>query len=309
MNILVTGGAGFIGSHLAKALIQEGNNVYIIDNLTTGSIENLDKKCIFLNYDLAIVNLFDILPNNIDIIYHLASQASGEVSWENPINDLNANTLSTLKVLLWAKSNAIKKFIFTSTMGVYDDNLNYPVTEKSPLCPKSFYGINKLTCENYIRIFSEEGLDCTILRFFNVYGPGQNMQNLKQGMISIYMAYLNEKKPILIKGPLNRSRDFVFIDDVVNALLLAQKKSNILNLYNVATGIQTSVDNLITILLETFNEPKDYPLEIEQRTPRDIDNVFGNYDLIKNDLNWEPKINLSKGILLMYKWLKNYEKM
>jgi UDP-glucose 4-epimerase len=309
MNILVTGGAGFIGSHLAKALIQDGNTVYIIDNLTTGSIENLDKKCIFLNYDLAIVNLFDILPNNIDIIYHLASQASGEVSWENPINDLNANTLSTLKVLLWAKSNAVKKFIFTSTMGVYDDNLNYPVTEKSSLCPKSFYGINKLTCENYIRIFSEEGLDCTILRFFNVYGPGQNMQNLKQGMISIYMAYLNEKKPILIKGPLNRSRDFVFIDDVVNSLLLAQKKSNILNLYNVATGIQTSVDNLISILLETFNEPKDYPLEIQQRTPRDIDNVFGNYDLIKNDLNWEPKTNLSKGILLMYKWLKNYEKM
>lgn len=309
MNILVTGGAGFIGSHLVKALLKLNNKVYVVDNLSTGNIENLDNDAIFLNFDLAIADLNKVLPIGIDIVYHLASQASGEVSWESPENDLKANTLSTLKLLLWSKNNRIKKFIFTSTMGVYEDNLNIPVNEKNNVCPKSFYGINKLTCENYIRIFSEEGLDCTILRFFNVYGPGQNMQNLKQGMISIYMAYLNENKPIIIKGPVDRSRDFVYIDDVISALLLVRRESDYIKIYNVSTGVKSTVETVIKILLDTFEVDKNYPILIKDRTPRDIDNIFGDFSLIEKDFGWKPKINLSEGILLMYKWLKNYEKL
>ena len=304
MKILVTGGAGFIGSHLALKLIDDNHEVYIVDNLSTGDKENIPDKANFLNFDLASDEVFDYLPKDIEIVYHLASQASGEVSWDDPMNDLKANTLATLNLLMWSKKNKVNKFIFTSTMGVYRDNMGVAANEESPLCPNSFYGINKLTCENYIRIFCEDGLDCTIFRFFNVYGPGQNMNNLKQGMISIYMAYLNKKEPIVIKGPLNRSRDFVYINDVVNALVLGMKKTKSLKIYNVATNIETKVENIISILLKTFKETNDYPIRIEQRTPRDINNIYGNFELIERELGWRPKFKIEEGISLMYKWLK-----
>jgi UDP-glucose 4-epimerase len=306
MKVLITGGAGFIGSHLANSLIKADYEVIILDNLSTGSFENIPKQATFLEMDLSDLNCYSEIPTDIDIVYHLASQASGEVSFDDPVHDLKSNTLATLALLQWSKANSIKKFIFSSTMGVYSDALKTSATEKSEILPKSFYGVNKLTSENYIRIFREEGLDATIFRFFNVYGPGQNMANMKQGMVSIYMAYLKNNEPIIVKGPLNRSRDFVYIDDIVNALVLGLKKTDDNEyVFNVCSGRRTSVNELLQLLIKVFNKKEDYPVHIVNRTARDIDHCWGSNELIINKLYWKPKISLEDGILLMYKWLKS----
>jgi len=306
MKILITGGAGFIGSHLSKALLKDGHDVLVVDNLSTGMKENIPKMVGFLELDLTDKKTYEQLPVDIDFVYHLASQASGEVSCDDPVYDLKANTLTTLSLLQWCKKTGIKKFIFTSSMGVYSDKLGYPVDEGSPIQPKSFYGINKQSSEGYIRIFSEEGLRATVFRLFNVYGPGQNMKNLKQGMVSIYLSFINDKSPIYVKGPLTRIRDFVYIDDVVSALKLGLDERADNEVYNICTNKHTTVGDLLEALIEQYPKNKSYPIEIHDRTPRDIDECYGSYDKIYTQLGWEPQVNLKEGIGRMIAWLKSY---
>jgi UDP-glucose 4-epimerase len=303
MNILITGGAGFIGSHLAKKLIDAGHKVYIADDLSTGSFSNILPSANFIKCDLSKKTSISKLPLEVDVIYHLASQASGQVSCEMPEKDLRINAGATLLLLRWAKSNGVKKFIFTSTMGVYKDQTGIAAMENSIVAPKSFYGINKLTSEAYIKIYAEEGMRTTIFRLFNVYGPGQNMDNLKQGIISIYMYYVINKLPILIRGPLNRIRDFVYIDDVVDALYLGLDKRSDGGLFNVCTNKPTSVEEVLGQIFQTFDLSPDYPLNIEKRTPRDIDAIWGDYSHIYTILGWSPKNSISVGIQKMADWL------
>lgn len=305
MRIIITGGAGFIGSWLAKRLVERGDQVFIVDNLKTGSIDNIPKEAKFFEFDLTEESVYKKLPQNIDIVYHLASQASGEVSFENPLYDLKVNSLVTLAIMNWSKNNNVNKVIFTSTMGVYADNLGSPANENSPVLPKSFYGINKQASEGYIRIFSEEGMRTSILRLFNVYGPGQNMENLKQGMVSIYLAFINQQKPIVVKGPLDRLRDFVYVEDVVDALILAQNKEADGKVFNVATNRKTSVKELLEIIVSAYEKDlQTYPIEIHERTPRDIDSCYGDNSKIIKELGWRCNVTLEEGVKRMVAWLK-----
>jgi UDP-glucose 4-epimerase len=300
MKVLITGGAGFIGSWLARKILSHGHQVIVVDNLSTGKKENIPDGAEFIYLDLSDGNNLRELPQGVDIVYHLASQASGEVSFEDPVRDLRSNSLATLALLRWAKENSVGKFIFSSTMGVYKDNLGSPADETSLICPKSFYGVNKQASEGFLRIFSEEGLRTTVLRFFNVYGPGQNMENLKQGMISIYMAYIAQRKPILVKGPLDRFRDFVFVDDVVDALIAVQSPLADGKTYNVCTGRTTTVKEVLDIIIKAFgSDPDTYPIVLLERTPRDIDGSYGNYGKIMSDLGWQPTVSLEEGIRKM----------
>ena len=176
-NILVTGGAGFIGSYLSKDLIEQGYKVYTIDNLTTGFKSNLSKQINFVKGDVSNKNILNKLKNiKFESIVHIAGQSSGEISFENPEYDLKTNTLSTLNLLNFSKENNCKKFIYASTMSVYGIQDPIPITEKHTVKPESFYAVGKLASENYMKIYSKLGIDCISLRLFNVYGPGQNMQ-------------------------------------------------------------------------------------------------------------------------------------
>ena len=303
MNIMVTGGAGFIGGHLARRLLTEGHKVIVVDDLSNGYRDNSPDGATFLKLDLSNEGVYELLPKSIDIIYHLASQASGEISCEDPVHDLKANSLATLALLQWAKINDVKKFIFTSSMGVYADRLGYAAKETSPLEPKSFYGVNKLASENFVRIFSEEGMKTTVLRFFNVYGPGQNMANLKQGMVSIYMSYILAGQPVCVKGPLDRTRDFTYVHDVVEALLLSLSSASDGGVFNICTGRELSVSEVLSILFATFEKDSEYPVKIYPRTPRDIDQSCGDYSAIKKTLGWEPKVRFEDGVKKMAKWV------
>jgi UDP-glucose 4-epimerase len=305
MKILVTGGAGFIGSHLAKKLLIENHEVVVVDDLSNGYTKNIPKGAEFIKLDLSDTKIYDKLPKDVDIVYHLASQASGEASCDNPIYDLKVNSLATLALLQWSKEHSIKKFIFTSSMGVYADNLACQVSENSPIEPKSFYGVNKLSSEEFIRIYTEEGLNATIFRLFNVYGPGQNMINLKQGMVSIYLSYVLNQKPVCVKGPLDRTRDFTYIDDVVNALYLGMFDSRSDNgVFNVCTGRELSVKDVLKKIFITMGVESDYQVDIYPRTPRDIDHSCGDNTLIKSVLSWEPIVKFEDGLEIMSKWAK-----
>ena len=199
-NFLITGAAGFIGSALARKLVKN-NNVTTIDNLSTGFESNIPKGVNFINGDCSDIETINKLNNQkFDCIFHIAGQSSGEISFENPAYDLKTNTLSTLLLLNYAKKNKCKKFIYASTMSVYGDQKEEKANESMYCNPKSFYAVGKLASENYCKIYSSKNLNITCLRLFNVYGPGQNMKNLKQGMVSIYLEQIFNKKELIVKG-------------------------------------------------------------------------------------------------------------
>lgn len=303
MNYLVTGAAGFIGSAIAKKLISEGNACTTIDNLFTGKKENIPEGCRFIEGDVSDAKLVQTLKNEkFDAIIHIAGQSSGEVSFEDPIYDLNTNAKSTLLLLQFAQKTGIKKFVFASSMSVYGEHEEELVNESSLALPKSFYAVGKLASENYMRIFSTFGIQCTALRFFNVYGIGQNMDNLKQGMFSIYLAQAINNHHIIVKGSKDRFRDFVYIDDVVRAVLLSVRRSvgSAYEVFNVCCMKKHSVEELINTIQNKL--PYQTTVEYVEGTPGDQHGIYGDYSKINKVLGWEPEIDFDLGTSKMINW-------
>lgn len=308
---LVTGGAGFIGARLVDYLNNKKNIIYIIDDLSTGqkdNIKNLSKNVKFIKGNCSDSKILNKVKNiKFDTIYHLAGQSSGEISFDSPTNDLNRNLLSTVKLAEFSIKNKIKKFIYASSMSVYGDlkDNNSRANEKSKCSPLSFYGISKLSSEKYLNTFSKLGLDITILRFFNVYGPNQNLKNLRQGMISIYLAQLLKSNKIIVKGSLKRFRDFIYIDDVVKILHLCNTKKNTKGkVYNVSTGNKTTVKEIIELISEITK--KKLTIIEKKSTPGDQFGIYAKPSLIKKDLNIKKFLNLKNGIQKMIESI-NYD--
>jgi UDP-glucose 4-epimerase len=300
--ILVTGAAGFIGSAVANKLIELGNSVITIDNLSTGEKCNLNKNLIFFQGDVFDTNILDQVFNyNIKAIIHIAGQSSGEISYDNPIYDLRSNTESTLLLLKYAKNNNCNKFIFASTMSVYGEQETELVDEKSIPNPISFYSVGKLASESYMKIYSKLGINCIALRLFNVYGPGQNLKNLRQGMVSIFLAQAFKNKYILIKGSGERFRDMIYIDDVVEAFIKCLNYNTEFKIYNVSTGKKTKVSEVINSIKIMFSDT--LTIHYDGETPGDIFGIYGDNNLIKSDLNWSPKMNFKDGLTNMYNWI------
>ncbi len=303
--VLVTGAAGFIGSCVAKKLISLGHNVITIDNLSTGDKNNLHPDIIFFEGDVFDTNILDLVFSyNIISILHIAGQSSGEISYDNPVYDLKSNTESTLMLLKYAKQNNCKKFIFASTMSVYGDQPIEYVSEKSIPNPISFYSVGKLASEYYMKIYSKFGINCVALRLFNVFGPGQNLKNLKQGMVSIFLAQAFSNNSIIVKGSGDRFRDMVYIDDVVEAFIKSMYYQNEgFHVYNVSTGVKTTVNEVISTIVDLF--PEIIKVRFEGETPGDIFGIYGNNELIKSEMKWSPNTSFTKGIRNMYNWVKS----
>jgi len=304
---LVTGGAGFIGSHLSRRLLKEGWKVHIIDNLSTGFRSNIPPEAKFTFLDLSRDDFVTLLPkDHFDAVFHLAAQSSGEISFDDPMYDLKTNCLSTLMLLDWCINHNTERFIYTSSMSIYGDQEIQPVKEDILLKPKSFYGVGKLASEGYVNIYSKMGLHTTSLRLFNVYGPGQNMENLRQGMVSIYMAYILKKEEILVKGSPDRYRDFIYIDDVVETYMRCLDNPKTFGKsYNVAYGRKTYVKELVEAELKAFNyDPQEYPVKYSGSTPGDTFGIYADISLLKEDLGWEPKVPLEEGLSRMVSWAR-----
>lgn len=301
---LVTGAAGFIGSFVARALLNAGNKVVTIDNLSTGKRENVPEGCVMINgndYDEVVIKQLD--DYQFDSIIHIAGQSSGEISFEKPVYDLQTNAQSTLMLLNYAKKNGCKEFVFASSMAVYGDKEDPLVTESTLATPKSFYAVGKLASENYMRIYSQMfGMKCTALRFFNVFGAGQNMDNMKQGMASIYLAMALRDHHITVKGSGDRFRDFVYINDIVDAVLKSMGRENggMFEIYNVSNCRKVYVKDIVGYI-ET-HLPYEVTHEYVEGTPGDQNGVYGANDKIKRDLGWEGHVSFEEGMQYMIDW-------
>ena len=307
---LVTGVAGFIGSAVAKRLLEMGYRVIGIDNLSTGILEQVPENVEFYKMATHEGQMIELLNSyKFNAIFHIAGQSGGEPSYSNPVYDLQANTQSTLLLLKYAVDSGCKKFIYASTVSVYGEpRHNLEISEDALTLPKSFYGVGKLASENYLRIYSNQfGLDTVALRLFNIYGPGQNLDNLYQGMTSIFLSQAIRNKHIHVRGPKDRFRDLVYIDDTVDAFVkMMDSRIKGFNIYNVATSKKTSVEEIVNEI--RINLPFDITVKYEGTTPGDVFGYTGSNKKIMNDINWIPLTSVKQGIKTMTKWALNLNK-
>lgn len=303
MKTLITGGAGFIGSHLVDKLIQKGNKVIVIDNLSTGKKENLNPKVKFYKIDICSPKISQIFKiEQPEIVFHFAAQISVKKSIEDPIEDAKINILGTLNVLENCKKYKVKKIIFASSIGVYGESKNLPVKENHSLNPLTPYPIAKLTIEKYLNYYKNQGLDFVSLRYANIYGPRQNSEMGEGGVVAIFInKILKEEKPIIF-GSGNQTRDFLYVDNAVEAAILAIKAKPG-SIYNVGSNKETSIKNLLKIISKILNkkiEPIFQPFQQGEVIRSRVD-----YSKIKKELGWQPKYNLEKGLRKTIEWFKN----
>ena len=248
---LVTGAAGFIGSEIAQRLLNKDNEIWTIDNLSTGFRRNIPEDVEFIEGGCQDPeSIKQLKGKEFNAILHIAGQSSGEISFDDPVYDLRTNTESTLSLIKYGLETGCKRFIYASSMSVYGEVEDKPISENHVTKPLSFYGVGKLASENYMRIYESKGLQPTALRFFNVYGPGQNMINLRQGMVSIFLAQLLREDKIIVKGPLDRFRDMIFIDDIVDFTTgIIEDERTYGSVYNVVIWITVAVMIILTILM------------------------------------------------------------
>ena len=256
MNILLTGGAGFVGSNILNELNDGFNKITVFDNLKTGYISNLPSNINFINVDCSDEKILD--RNDLfDCIIHVAGQASKEGSFNDVFYDLNSNTKSTLVLLEYAKKQKCKRFIFISTVCVYGGTTNPGIyDENSEINYDTFYSIHKYTSEKYLYLYKKHyDIDYTIFRLFTCYGPGQDLTNLSKGMVSIYLSqFLNNEPTVIIKGGLDRYRDFIYVKDV--AFIVKDSITNKLlfnNIFNLGSGIKTTIAELLQIIITEGN--------------------------------------------------------
>ncbi len=305
MKYLVTGGAGFIASHLADALLQEGHQVAVIDNLSTGKKENVNKKAVFYQADILDAGICDIFKKEKpDVVFHYAAQIDVRKSVNEPVESAKTNILGSVNILENCKNFRVKKVVFASSGGaVYGDASVIPTPEDYPAKPVSPYGIEKLTVEHYLDFYKKEyGLDYLILRLANVYGPRQNSKG-EAGVIAIFCAKLIGRGQPIINGDGKQTRDFVFVKDVVRASVLGMQK-NKSGVFNIGTGVQTNINDIFRKLKGLFNvEIKEIHAPQKQgeqkRSCLDIAKA-------KTELEWEPECDLNKGLKETGEWFKHH---
>ncbi len=303
MKILVTGGAGFIGSHLVNRLIKENHNVTVIDNLFTGKKEYLNPKAKFYKTDIQDTKISQIFKKEkLEIVFHYAAQIDLRKSVENPIEDAKTNILGGLNVLENSKKYKVKKIIFTSTGGaIYGEANIVPTSENYPAYPLSPYGIAKLTIEKYLNYYYKVfDLPFVALRLANIYGPRQNSKG-EAGVVAIFSDMMLSGEQPIINGDGKQTRDYVYIEDVVIASMLAMKKNKV-GIFNVGTAKETNVNTIFKKLKElTKSECKEIhkPVKAGEQKRSCLD-----YSKIKKELNWQPKYNLEKGLKETVDWFK-----
>ncbi|MCS7184783.1 MAG: NAD-dependent epimerase/dehydratase family protein [bacterium] len=308
MNILLTGGSGFIGSHIADLYIKNQHKLIIIDNLSSGNIGNLkgiDKKAKFIKLDIKRKrDLFSALRSyRIDVINHHAAQIDVRVSEENTLKDIKENIIGSLNIIELANLKKVKHIIFAGSAGtVYGEVKNKKIPdEQSTPEPISIYGINKLTAEYYIKSNSywNKKITYCILRYGNVYGPRQD-PNGEAGVVAIFIGRILKNKHIYIYGSGKQLRDFVYVEDVAKANVLALNKKGV---YNIGTGKAHSVLDIVDIL-ERVHGRKIIRVFKPARKGEIFKSAF-KVEKAANELGWRAKVSLYDGIKKTYEWFKS----
>ena len=294
MKVLVTGGAGFIGSYVTEELIAQNHEVAVIDNLSTGKMSQVPKSAVFYKGDIRkkeIEKFFaDFQP---DCVIHLAAQVSVAKSLQAPLNDSEVNIIGTINVLEACVKYHVKKIVFASTAALYGNPGYLPLDEDHQMKPISFYGLSKKHAEAYIRMFSRlHGITYTILRYANVYGMRQD-SNGEAGVVSIFIDNFLNNQPLTILGDGNQTRDFIFVKDVARANVIALTNGDN-EIINIGTQKETSVQNILNELSEITGRDI-VPVFLEERSG-DIKNSCLANEKAKTVLGWEPSYSFAGGL-------------
>jgi UDP-glucose 4-epimerase len=294
---LVTGGAGFIGSRLSRALLLQGLNVLVVDDLSTGKRENVPEGARFYNGDIRDGGLMRQLlrEHRVDILFHEAARVSIRDSLKELARDAENNIMGTVNLLAACLQRPVKKIIFASSMAVYDDSPRpEPIREDYRCLPLSPYGLSKLTGEHYCRLASREmGIPCAILRYFNTYGSGQQYSPYV-GVITIFINRLLKGQAIQIFGDGEQRRDFIHVDDVVAANLLAMAKEDGINTYNIGTGKATSVNRLAEVIAKALKSGAKFQHLPSQRV--EVTNSIADICKARDKLGFVPLRSLDDSL-------------
>jgi nucleoside-diphosphate-sugar epimerase len=300
--VLVTGGAGFIGSHLISLLVDEGYLIRVIDNFSSGreeNLENIKDKIEIIKGDICDAALVKKHAKDADYIIHLAAQTSVQHSIKHPDISFKNNLQGSLNILEAARnSKKVKKFVFASSAAIYGDNQNLPLEEDDLSSPVlSPYALEKLTIENYLKLYhSLYGLNYAALRFFNVYGPRQNPNSEYSGVISKFVKQISAGQNLHIFGDGTQSRDFIYVSDIARACLDAMSAKNP-QICNIATGESVSLLELIRLLDVTLG--KTVTTKFEDARKGDIKHSLANINHAHQKLRFKTKINIAQGLKLL----------
>jgi UDP-glucose 4-epimerase len=292
-RVLITGVAGFIGSHVAMRFCAQGYHVVGVDDLSTGKRQNIPQGIQFIQGNLAQTDVYSQIPQDCQSILHLAGQSSGEISFDDPVVDLEMNTVSTLRLIEFGIRSSCQRMVYASSMSVYGAVPDAPIAESQHPVPLSCYGVGKLASEGYLRIYQRK-LPFVAMRMFNVYGPGQDLTNLRQGMVSIYLAQALTAGRIEVKGSTERFRDFIFVDDVVEAWYRAATMPQALNCtINIGTGRRTSVGQLLDAICALVPGSSHFT---SGSTMGDQSGIYSDNRLMKQVLGMDQTVELSAGL-------------
>lgn len=303
-KILVTGGAGFIGSTLVDKLIIEGHEVIVLDNLVSGKRDYVNPQAKLYELDICSPEVAGVFETEQpEIVYHLAAQIDVRISVSDPVFDNKINAVGSLNLLANCQKFGVRKFIFASTGGaIYGEAEEIPTTESAPTYPLSPYGIHKLTTEKYLKFYQTVyGLDYTILRFANVYGPRQ-YKGGEAGVVVIFIEHAVAGKTCIINGDGLQTRDYVYVDDVV-AALSKTKEVNYQGEINISCGKEITVLDVVAAITAALG----FEL-VSQHAPAKPGEQLRSclsYDLAKKILNWEPQVNITGGVKRTIEWTKN----
>jgi UDP-glucose 4-epimerase len=302
-RVLVTGGAGFVGSNLVKRLMDDGARVTVLDDLFTGRRENLPAEGLeFVKGSVCDAPLVERVVAQAEVVIHAAAR-NIVVSTRNPREDFETNIGGTLNVLLAARAAKVERVVYTSSTSVYGNPRYLPINEDDHLSLLTPYAVSKLAGENYCMAFYESyGLRTTAVRYSNIFGPGQDPANPYCGVVAKFVESLFDGRPPVIHGDGNQSRDFTFIDDAVKATLLAATSDRALGeVFNVGTGVETRVNELAAILIRLIG----VAVTPQHSDRRDVDNIrrrVVNIEKTRRALRWIPEVTLEDGLRRTVEW-------
>ena len=307
-RVLVTGGAGFIGSHIVDRSLAEGFEVTVLDDLSARGMQNISchkgvKEFQFVRGDIRDVGSVNKVVGDVDVVFHEAALIDVALSTKNPLLFNEVNVVGTLNLLRASVDSDVKRFVFASSAAVYGSSKPAKKMENMLPKPMSPYGVTKLAAESYVRAFNElYGLETVSLRYFNVYGPRQSFASSYSAVIPAFVTRLLNGQPPIIHGDGKQTRDFVHVDDVVSANMLASESKNAVGeVFNIASGTTISVFELAKILQQITNTERLRPLFTESRAG-DIKHGSADISKARKLLGFRPKIGLKEGLSKLVKW-------
>ena len=309
MKILVTGGAGFIGSHIVRTLLERGDSVRVLDNFSTGKRENLAGLDVeIVEADLRDASRVTQACRDVSIIFHEAAFVSVPQSMQEPTDCFDVNVTGTAALFEAARKAGVRRAVFATSAAVYGDSDDYPLSEATPLRPLSPYAASKRVDEIYGQLYTTSfGLEVVALRYFNVYGPRQRPDSQYAAAVPIFIRRLLDGKPITIYGDGGQTRDLIYVADVVRAnLVAAEHPAAPGQIFNICTGVETRINDLVEVLQDLF--PSAPQPEFAPARLGDIYRSIGSANKAADTINFRAEVSLEEGLRQTVEWMKGVDR-